>query len=93
MNLANAALFASVQHFVYSSVGSAYGQTGIPHFDSKWEVEEHIRSLALPYTIVRPVALMENWEAQRKDILGGHCNGHLTRRKSSSKFLLMTLGL
>ena len=71
VNLADTALAANVQHFVYSSVGSAYGQTRIPHFDSKWEVEEHIRSIALPYTIVRPVALMENWEAQRKDISGG----------------------
>ncbi len=71
VNLADAALLANVQHFVYSSVGSAYGQTRIPHFDSKWEVEEHIRSIALPYTIVRPVALMENWEAQRKEISGG----------------------
>ncbi|PZU91507.1 MAG: hypothetical protein DCE90_19625 [Pseudanabaena sp.] len=29
--------------------------TSIPHFDSKFEVEEHIRSLDLTYTILRPV--------------------------------------
>ena len=27
-----------VQHFVYSSVGSAHRQTGIPHFENKWRI-------------------------------------------------------
>ena len=71
VTLADAAKAANVQHFVYSSVGSAYKQTGIPHFDSKWEVEEHIRAIGLPYTILRPVALMEVWETQRDAVLGG----------------------
>src|SRR5919199_5871491 len=51
--VAEAAKAAGVEHFVYSSVGSAHRQTGIPHFDSKWEVEEHIRQIGLPYTILR----------------------------------------
>ena len=71
VTLADAAKAANVQHFVYSSVASAYADTGIPHFDSKWEVEEHIRAIRLPYTILRPAALMENWEAQRDQIEGG----------------------
>ena len=71
VTLADAAKAANVQHFVYSSVGSAYKKTGIPHFDSKWEVEEHIRAIGLPYTILRPVALMEMWETQRDAIIGG----------------------
>jgi uncharacterized protein YbjT (DUF2867 family) len=51
-----------VQHFVYSSVGSAHRKTGIPHFDNKWRVEEAIRGMGLPsYTILRPVFFMENW--------------------------------
>src|ERR671916_2504543 len=45
-----------VQHYVYSSVGSAHRATGIPHFDNKWRVEETVRGLGLPsYTILRPV--------------------------------------
>jgi uncharacterized protein YbjT (DUF2867 family) len=53
---------AGVQHFVYSSVGSAHRKTGIPHFDNKWRVEETVRSVGLPsYTILRPVFFMENW--------------------------------
>lgn len=50
-----------VSHFVYSSVGSADEETGIPHFESKVKVEEHLRSSGLQHTIVRPVFFMENW--------------------------------
>jgi len=53
---------AGVQHFVYSSVGSAHRNTGIPHFENKWRVEETVRSLQLPsYSILRPVFFMENF--------------------------------
>jgi uncharacterized protein YbjT (DUF2867 family) len=46
---------------VYSSVGSADRETGIPHFDNKYRVEQVIRGLGFPsYTIVRPVFFMEN---------------------------------
>jgi uncharacterized protein YbjT (DUF2867 family) len=52
---------AGVQHFVYSSVGSAHRKTGIPHFDNKWRVEETVRGLGFPsHVIVRPVFFMEN---------------------------------
>jgi len=67
--LADRAKAAGIRHFVYSSVGSASRQTGIPHFESKWEIEQHIRRIGLPYTILRPVAFMENWEAERAEIL------------------------
>ena len=51
-----------MQHFVYSSVGSAHRNTGIPHFENKWRVEETVRSLDFPsYTILRPVFFMENF--------------------------------
>jgi uncharacterized protein YbjT (DUF2867 family) len=53
---------AGVRHFVYSSVGSADRNTGIPHFENKWRVEETVRSLDFPsYTILRPVFFMENF--------------------------------
>jgi uncharacterized protein YbjT (DUF2867 family) len=58
---AKAAREAGVQHFVYSSVGSAHRKTGIPHFDNKWRVEETVRSLGFPsYFVLRPVFFMEN---------------------------------
>lgn len=68
---AEAAKTAGVEHFVYSSVGGAERSTGIPHFDSKWEIEEHIRSLDLPATILRPVYFMSNWFRLKDAILDG----------------------
>ena len=58
-NLADAAKKAGVHHFVFSSVGGAERNTGIPHWESKWEIEKHIRQLALPATIFRPASFME----------------------------------
>ena len=69
--VADAARAAGVDHFVYSSVGSAHRKTGIPHFDSKWEIEEHVRQIGLPFTIFRPTFFMQNWEWTREMILGG----------------------
>jgi uncharacterized protein YbjT (DUF2867 family) len=69
--LADAARAAGVEHLVYSSVGSAHRETGIAHFDSKWEVEEHVRASGVPYTVLRPVFFMQNWEFMREPILGG----------------------
>jgi len=67
-NVADAAKKAGVKHFVYSSAGGAERNTGIPHFDSKWEVEKHIRSLALPATMIRPVAFMETYYIDQVEI-------------------------
>ena len=69
--LADAAKAAGGRHVVYSSVGSAHRETGIPHFDSKWEIEEYKRQTDLPYTILRPVFFMQNWEMLRDQILDG----------------------
>jgi uncharacterized protein YbjT (DUF2867 family) len=59
--LANLAREAGVQHYVYTSVGSAHRKTGIPHFDNKFRVEETVRAAGFPsYVIFRPVFFMEN---------------------------------
>jgi len=59
--LATLARDAGVQHFVYSSVGSAHRKTGIPHFDNKARIEDTVRSLKFPsHVILRPVFFMEN---------------------------------
>ncbi|KZO91578.1 NAD(P)-binding protein [Calocera viscosa TUFC12733] len=55
---------AGVKHLVFSSVGSAGSSTGIPHFESKFKVEQHLRASSIPsWTILRPVAFMENFPA------------------------------
>jgi len=59
--LATLAREAGAEHYVYTSVGSAHTRTGIPHFDSKWHVEEAVRALRFPsHVILRPVFFMEN---------------------------------
>ena len=59
--VAKVARAAGVQHFVYSSVGSADEATGIPHFENKFRVEQTVKQLGFPsYTILRPVFFMEN---------------------------------
>lgn len=60
MAVADAARAAGVSHLIYSSVGGADRQTGIPHFESKWRIERHIASLGLPATILRPVFFIDN---------------------------------
>ena len=60
-NMADAALDAGAEQFVFSSVGGAERKSGIPHFETKWEIETHIRRLGLPATMIRPVGFMENY--------------------------------
>jgi uncharacterized protein YbjT (DUF2867 family) len=68
IHLADAAKQARISHFIYSSVGAADQNTGIPHFESKAKIERHIREIGLSFTIVRPVFFMENWLAMRGQI-------------------------
>ena len=59
--IAKVAREKGVQHFVYSSVGSADKNTGIPHFDNKFRVEQTVKGLGFPsHVILRPVFFMEN---------------------------------
>lgn len=53
----------AVPHLVLNSVGGAERRTGIPHFESKRRVEEHVEELGLHATFVRPVYFMENLTA------------------------------
>jgi len=67
-NLADVAKKASVEHFVYASVGGAERNSGIDHWESKWEIEKHIRKLGLRATMIRPAAFMENYYIDQVEI-------------------------
>jgi uncharacterized protein YbjT (DUF2867 family) len=71
--MAGAAYEAGVEHFVFSSVASANRDTGVPHFESKWKIEQHIRELGLRASVVRPVYLMDNllFPSTHENILNG----------------------
>ncbi|MER5470029.1 NmrA/HSCARG family protein [Streptomyces sp. NPDC002685] len=53
--VADTAVRAGVKHFVYSSVGGADRDTRVPHFESKLRIEQHLHTLDLPTTVLRPV--------------------------------------
>src|ERR1700732_4189778 len=59
ISAADAAKAAGV-HLVFTSAGSANRQTGIPHFDSKYDVEQHIAKIGVRATVLAPVYFMEN---------------------------------
>lgn len=59
VNVADAARAVGVGHFVYASAGTGARGTGVPSWEAKLCVEDHIGSLGLPATILRPMAFME----------------------------------
>ena len=67
---ADAAKAAGV-HLVFTSVGSANRMTGIPHFDSKYEVEKHIAKIGVRATILAPVYFMENLYFAKEQLAKG----------------------
>ncbi|KAF2774450.1 putative NmrA-like family domain-containing protein 1, partial [Teratosphaeria nubilosa] len=85
------AVKAGVKHFVYSSVErggdetSWENETPIPHFQSKYHIEHHLKDNAgqMGWTILRPVAFMDNlapgfptqvFMAAMRDTLGSKSN-------------------
>jgi uncharacterized protein YbjT (DUF2867 family) len=58
-NVADAARGVGAR-LVFTSVAWAWARTGIPHFESKWQIEEHIRALGISHTILGPSYFMEN---------------------------------
>jgi uncharacterized protein YbjT (DUF2867 family) len=60
INVADAVRAAGDGHLVFVSVAAADRPTGVPVFDSKHAVEQHIRQAGVPYTIIAPVYYMDN---------------------------------
>lgn len=73
ITLANLAKEMGVKHFLYSSVIGADTNTGIPHIESKFKIENHITQSGLPFTIIRPSSFYENFliPQVKKGILKG----------------------
>jgi len=51
----------NIKHLVYSSVMCADLNTGVPHFDSKNELEKYIAQNEITFTILRPASFNENF--------------------------------
>lgn len=61
-NMIDAAVASGVKHFVFGSVGGAERHSGVPHFEAKRKIEQHLEASSLSWTIIRPVSFMDNFE-------------------------------
>lgn len=60
MTIADLAAECGIGHLVYTSGGAVRDEpSGVAHFDTKMQIEKHIRALAIRSTIVRPATFME----------------------------------
>jgi uncharacterized protein YbjT (DUF2867 family) len=60
----------AIPHLVYSSVGGADRNSDVSYFLSKRRIEDFIRELDLTnYTILRPVAFMDNFASGYRDLI------------------------
>lgn len=70
--LADTAATVGVDHFIFSSINGANHATDIDGFEVKRTIEQHITTLDLPVTILRPTWFMFNLDGHRPDIRDGH---------------------
>ena len=68
INLTDAASASAIEHLVYCGASTIDRNTGVPHLDSKWDIEQRVRALDTPWTVFRPAAFMENWAWERETI-------------------------
>lgn len=57
----DAAAAARLGHVVLTSAAHADRGTGVPHYESKYLVEQHLRAAGLPWTVIAPAAFMDNY--------------------------------
>jgi uncharacterized protein YbjT (DUF2867 family) len=91
ISAADAAKAADV-HLVFTSVGSANRQTGVPHFDSKYEVEEHIASIGVRATVLAPVYFMENLYFGKEQLAKGVYAAPLPSTRQLAQIALADIG-
>ena len=60
---------SGIEHLVYSSLNGAGARSGIPYYESKARIEEHIHAIGLPASILRPVSFMDNFATYSRPVL------------------------
>ncbi|HEX3694224.1 MAG TPA: NmrA family NAD(P)-binding protein, partial [Polyangia bacterium] len=88
---ADAAKMAGV-HLVFTSVNSADRRTGVPHFDSKYEVEKHIAKIDVRATILAPAFFMENISFGREQLGKGIYGGTLPPTRTLAQIAVADIG-
>ena len=77
--ISDAAAEAGVRHLVYSSSGgAAKNGTGVANYEAKWRAAQHLASIEMPHTVVRPVTFMENYLRRVDRIEAGALDGPFT---------------
>ncbi|GAB2522975.1 NmrA/HSCARG family protein [Nocardia heshunensis] len=59
--LIDAAVATGIGHIVFSSVAHADRETGVPHYDSKFAIEQYLLASGVPWTVIGPAAFMNNY--------------------------------
>jgi uncharacterized protein YbjT (DUF2867 family) len=88
---ADAAKAAGVR-LVFTSVGSTNRQTGVPHFDSKYEIEKHIAKIGVRATILAPVAFMENLYFIKEQLVKGIYASALSPSRALAQVAVADIG-
>lgn len=87
-----AAAQAEVSWLILASVASADRGTGIPHFESKAQIEQHLRSSQVPHTVVAPTYFYENLGDPVQTIASGELILPLTESRPLQQVALADLG-
>ena len=88
---ADAAKAAGV-HLVFTSVGNANRETGVPHFDSKYEVEKYIAKIGVRASILAPVAFMENLYFTKEQLAKGIYASALPPTRAHAQIAVADIG-
>lgn len=83
---------AAGAHLVFTSVNSANRQTGVPHFDSKYEVEKHIAKIGVRATILAPAFFMENLYFGKEQLAKGTYAGTLPPGRTLAQIAVADIG-
>lgn len=91
-NIADACKTAGVQHLVFASVASADQNTGVPTFDAKWQVEQYIKQLGIPATVIAPSGFFENMESPFAGLKQGSMPGLLKKGRKAQMISTYDIG-
>jgi uncharacterized protein YbjT (DUF2867 family) len=91
ISAADAAKAAGV-HLVFTSVGSADRRTGVPHFDSKYEIEKHIAKIGVRASVLAPVYFMENLYFGKQQLAKGFYATPLSPTRGLAQVALADIG-
>lgn len=85
--VADIAAEAGARHLVYTSVSGVDQHTGVSDWEAKWVIDQHIRGLGIPATLLRPVSFMENFLDSAQTIAADGTVANLAAPDQSRQFI------